>query len=375
MAERLDRPRRERNLLARWGWLGLALSMTLVVPWLLGGEDVLDALADFPLGILALMLVMTVTCWNLNALRLRLLLDGRAGRVGQGEALAIEMAAKFALCATPGGSGGAVTLLALLARRGFPPSRGSAIFLVDQGCDMLFFLAMLGVLVSISLGGNVTWPHQGLLAIAMLGLVGLMLLVGVSLLRLPRLLRQPPSIGLRRLSAHRRRWLARRLLGCRRALIATLCLPPLRLASILGLCAAHWLLRYSLLYLAVLGVGGQADWAWTFLTQMLAMAASQISILPGGAGAAELGVGALLMPLMPATQAAAAVVVWRLVTYHLYLLAGAPAFVILVGRWLKRPSGSDVASTSTLTPASRQRSRYARQPSANAPPDSPRHPR
>ncbi len=113
--------------------------MALVVPWLLGGEDVLDALADFPLGILALMLVMTVTCWNLNALRLRLLLDGRAGRVGQGEALAIEMAAKFALCATPGGSGGAVTLLALLARRGFPPSRGSAIFLVDQAATCCSF--------------------------------------------------------------------------------------------------------------------------------------------------------------------------------------------------------------------------------------------
>ncbi|MDT8894147.1 lysylphosphatidylglycerol synthase transmembrane domain-containing protein [Halomonas sp. I1] len=335
MAERLARPRRERSLLARWGWLGLALSMALVVPWLLGGENVVDVLVEFPIDMLGLMLVMTMTCWNLNALRLRLLLDGRAGRLGQGEALAIEMAAKFALCATPGGSGGAVTLLALLARRGFSPSRGSAIFLVDQGCDMLFFLAILGVLASISLGGNVVWPHQGLLAIAMLGLVGLMLLVGLSILRLPRLLRQRPSLWLRRLSPRRRRWLARRLIGCRRALIATLCLPPTRLAAILGLCAAHWLLRYSLLYLAVLGVGGQVEWAWTFLTQMLAMAASQVSILPGGAGAAELGVGALLMPLMPATQAAAAVVVWRLVTYHLYLLAGAPAFALLMGRWLR----------------------------------------
>ncbi len=348
--------------------------MALVVPWLMGGENIVGALAEFPIDMLGLMLVMVVTCWNLNALRLRLLLDGRAGRLGQGEALAIELAAKFALCATPGGSGGAVTLLALLARRGFSPSRGSAIFLVDQGCDMLFFLAMLGVLASISLGGNVAWPHQGLLAIAMLSLVGLMLLIGLSILRLPRLLRQRPNRWLRRLSPRRRRWLARRLLGCRLALIATLCLPPTRLVTILGLCAAHWLLRYSLLYLAVLGVGGQAGWAWTFLTQMLAMAASQVSILPGGAGAAELGVGALLMPLMPATQAAAAVVVWRLVTYHLYLLAGAPAFTLLMGRWLRRSSGAD-DKTSTFTPTSRQRSHRVRQPAANVSPGSPRHPR
>ncbi|RAW07979.1 TIGR00374 family protein [Halomonas elongata] len=373
MAERRDR---ERSVMARWGWLGLALSMALAVPWMLGGKDILGALAEFPLDILGLMLVMVVACWNLNALRLRLLLDGRAGRLGQGQALAIEMAAKFALCATPGGSGGAVTLLALLARRGFSPSRGSAVFLVDQGCDMLFFLAMLGVLIGISLSGNVNWPHQGLLAIAMLSLVGLMLLVGLSLLRLPQLLRQRPSWWLRRLSSRRRRWLARRLLSCRLALITTLCLPPARLATILGLCAAHWLLRYSLLYLAVLGVGAHVDWAWTFLTQMLAMAASQISILPGGAGAAELGVGALLMPLMPAAQAAAAVVVWRLVTYHLYLLAGAPAFAILVGRWLRRASASDgTRGASRITPPAHRRSRPARPPEAGASPDSPRPPR
>ncbi|MDL4864430.1 TIGR00374 family protein, partial [Halomonas elongata] len=76
--------------MARWGWLGLALSMALAVPWMLGGQDILGTLAEFPLDILGLMLVMVVACWNLNALRLRLLLDGRAGRLGQGQALAIE---------------------------------------------------------------------------------------------------------------------------------------------------------------------------------------------------------------------------------------------------------------------------------------------
>ncbi|WP_141317717.1 lysylphosphatidylglycerol synthase transmembrane domain-containing protein [Halomonas halmophila] len=350
---------------ARWGWLALAASMTLIVPWLLGGRQLLAALERFPLDVLGLMLVLVVTCWNLNALRLRLLLDGRAGRLGQGGALGIEMAAKFALCATPGGSGGAITLLALLARRGLSPSRGSAIFLVDQGCDMLFFAAMLGVLAGMSLGGNVDWPHQGLLATAMLGLVGLMSIIMLTMLRLPRLLRRRPGWVWRRLSARRRRWLSRRLLGCRRALLATLTLPPLRLVGIMGLCAAHWLLRYSLLYLAVLGIGQEVDWAWTFLTQMLAMAASQMSVLPGGAGAAELGVGALLMPIMPATQAAAAIVVWRLTTYHLYLIAGAPAFMVLMRRWWRRSSGGPPFMASL-----RRRWSPARHAGANAPPSS-----
>ncbi|MGM0693539.1 MAG: lysylphosphatidylglycerol synthase domain-containing protein [Pseudomonadota bacterium] len=110
-------------------------------------------------------------------------------------------------------------------------------------------------------------------------------------------------------------------------------LPLATLLAMLGLTAVHWLLRYSLLYLAALGAGGYADWLlWTFLTQMLAMAASQFSFLPGGAGAAELGVGGLLLPLMEREQAAAAV----LVSYQLYLAAGAPLFLLSAYRLVRR---------------------------------------
>ncbi|MCP1315674.1 YbhN family protein, partial [Halomonas sp. 707D7] len=117
----------------------------------------------------------------------------------------------------------------------------------------------------------------------------------------------------------------------------TLRLPRPTLGAILALTALHWLLRYSLLYLAVLGVGGQVDWLWTFLVQMLALAASQLSFLPGGAGAAELGVGGLLLPMMAPPQVAAAVLVWRLVSYHLYLAVGAPVFVLLGARGFAAP--------------------------------------
>gem|GEM_PF-6068072 len=51
-------------------------------------------------------------------------------------------------------------------------------------------------------------------------------------------------------SLKRRRWLARRLLRCRQAILATLRLPTTTLLAVLMLTSAHWLLRYSLLYLA-----------------------------------------------------------------------------------------------------------------------------
>ncbi|MDR9438678.1 MAG: lysylphosphatidylglycerol synthase transmembrane domain-containing protein [Halomonas sp.] len=318
----------------------MALIAPLVVTAWLGGTEALGAVKRFPLDVIALMLLMAFLCWNLNAARLRLMLDGRAGQLGQRGALGIELASKFALCATPGGSGGPATLLVLLAQRGLPASRGTAIFLLDQGCDLLFFLCMLSGLVTYSLLGETQWPHQALIQIALAALalvaVGFTLAMGC----LPRLLRYTPSPGACWLSGYRRRWLVRRLLKCRHALQATLRLPVATLLAMLMLTTAHWLLRYSLLYLAVLGAGGNADWLWTFLTQMMAMAASQFSFLPGGAGAAELGVGGLLLPLMEREQAAAAVLVWRLVSYHLYLAAGAPVFLWLAAGWLARPGAS-----------------------------------
>ncbi|SDI70298.1 conserved hypothetical protein [Billgrantia gudaonensis] len=329
----------------RWRHLGLlllALLAPLLVSWWLGGHEALATIGAFPGPLLALMGIITVLCWNLNAARWRLLLSGRAGHLGQDGALAIEMAVKFALCATPGGSGGAATFLLLLARRGFPPARATAIYLVDQSCDLLFFAVMLSLLVAATLTGAVDWPHRTLIGAASLGLGLVLLGLGLILAWLPWLLRRRPWLAWP--GPRRRRRFARQLLSGRRTLIATLRLPPSVLASIFGLCGLHWLLRYSLLYLAVLGIIGQggtlADWAWTFLVQMLAMAASQFSVLPGGAGAAEISVGALLLPLMEPGQVAAAVVIWRLVSYHLYLLAGAPVFLIQVARWLGRPVAS-----------------------------------
>lgn len=306
------------------------LLMTVVV----GGRDALSQIQQFPLGLLVTMLAIALLCWNLNAARLRLMLNGRAGTLGQRGALGVELAAKFALCATPGGSGGPVTLLVLLAQRGISPAKGAGVFLIDQGCDLLFFFVMLSGLVLLAQVGDAAWPYQTLIQLALAALAILALSMAAMMGCLPTLLRarRLPTLGL---SVYRRRWLTRRLLRCRYALKVTLALPRLTLAMIMGLTAAHWLLRYSLLFLAVVGVGGDISWLWTFLTQMLAMAASQFSFLPGGAGAAEVGVGSLLLPFMAHDQVAAAVLVWRLISYHLYLAAGAPLFMLYSARLLQ----------------------------------------
>jgi len=86
------------------------------------------------------------------------------------------------------------------------------------------------------------------------------------------------------------------------------------------------------LYLALKGLGADLQWAWSFLIQMLSLSAGQFSLLPGGAGAAELTSAALLAPMVGKSTAAAAILIWRAVTYYFYLLAGGPVFFMMVGR-------------------------------------------
>src|SRR3546814_4960124 len=86
--------------------------------------------------------------------------------------------------------------------------------------------------------------------------------------------------------SRKRRW-ARKVLGFRNALVDCFRLPRRLLLAVFGLTTLHWLLRFSVLYLTLRGLGGELAWAWTFLVQLLALTAGQLSLLPGGAGRSE----------------------------------------------------------------------------------------
>ena len=68
------------------------------------------------------------------------------------------------------------------------------------------------------------------------------------------------------------------------------------------------------------------------MVQILALTAGQLSLLPGGAGSAELASAALLTPMVGKSSTAAAILIWRFVTYYFYLIVGAPVFLQLAGR-------------------------------------------
>ena len=317
----------------RLGWLALALLFALAVPTLLGGSELLPRLKHFDPALMLGLLGMIVLCWMINAVRLRLLLGQQGARVGPIRSLGVVMATEFAICTTPGGSGGPLTLMALLARERIGPARSGAVFAMDQLNDLLFFFCAMLAIAGYALFHSLGHSQLSMLLGSALLLCSALLAIGV-MLHYRRAVMRANGRVLTRLGmspARRRRW-ARRLLRFIHALSDTWRLPKRTLALVFLLTCAHWSLRYSVLYLVLRGLGVELAWIPSFLVQMLALSAGQFSLLPGGAGAAELTSATLLSPLVGSSTAAAAILLWRAVTYYFYLLAGGPVFLCLVAR-------------------------------------------
>lgn len=313
--------------------LFVVLLAAVSIPLVLGGNEIWSRLDGFSLPWLLIMFGMILICWVVNTVRLRLLLGDQCGRIGRLKSLGVVMAAEFAYCATPGGSGGPLTVMALLARHGVRPARGSAVFAMDQLSDLLFFLCALSGILIYALFQHLSQRIEWMLMVSAISLFGGLLTCGMvahyhrSLIRLS-------GRWLARLNvkpATRKRW-TRKLLHFLAAFTDTLKLPVQSLIKVFALTCVHWLLRYSVLYLTLRGLGAELQWAWSFLIQMLALSAGQLSLLPGGAGAAELTSAALLAPMVGKSTAAAAILIWRAVTYYFYLLVGGLVFLLMLGR-------------------------------------------
>ena len=241
----------------RWWLLGGALLAAAMVPLLLGGTGLFERLRHFPGSLLVTMLAMVLVGWNLNALRLRLLLGRR--KLGQRRAFGIVVATEFAICATPGGAGGPLTLMALLMRQGVAPAKGTATYAVEQLSDLLFFAcALVGVLIY-ALTHALSTHIASLLGFSVALLIGVMALLAL----LGRFHRQVfllngwlvTRLGMK--ETRKRRW-ARKVLGFRNALVDCFRLPRRILLAVFGLTTLHWLLRFSVLYLTL--QGWEANW-------------------------------------------------------------------------------------------------------------------
>lgn len=320
--------------------IALALAVGAAIPVFIGGRALLPELRSLPAQMWLSVLGSVAIGWLINAMRLRLVLGGLGQKLGLPRAMAKVMAIEFATNATPAGSGGALAYVYLVAQRGISSSHAAAMYALDQVLDLTFFLAALLVIAPLMLAGpgqmHLGWQIGTLLILLGGGCVLLWLTVRDYrrvLLWAGQVLRHL------RISVARRRQLARWILRFRHGLGLLLGLARWRLGLVYLLCVCHWLIRYSILFWVVRGLGERVPWSYLFLTQMLSFGVGQATLLPGGSGGVELGFSALLASWLPAATLAAALLAWRCATYYWLLLAGAGPFVLLIGRrlWQEPP--------------------------------------
>ena len=320
-----------------WLLAGVGFGLGLGIPLVLGGRELLPLLSTISWKLPALLMLMVLAAWNLNAGRVKLLVGGMGQTAAYGQALATVMATEFAFCATPGGTGGLVTYAYLLRRFGLSMPQGLALCAVDQLMDVLFFItALAGILLywlvrpgALHIGWQLSF--LGILLVVVLGLAWLFLnYFRRFLLWLNVFLR------FLKIPAAKRHSLLRWALEFRRNLQVVRAFSFLRLLGVYLFCLGYWLLRYSILYAVVRGFGGTLSWSYCFLAQMFSHTVGQATLVPGGSGGAEASSGLFLAPVLGGAKAAAAILLWRFATFYFYLLIGGPVFALLAGRSLWR---------------------------------------
>lgn len=331
----------------------LSIVVSLAVSLAYGGMEVFARIAQLPQWPLAAGLGMVVLSWLVNTARLRLLVRGLDLRLTYRETFPLVMATEFSIAATPVGTGGLLTLIYLLKRHGLPVAQATALYTIDQLLDLVFFFTLLPLLAVLLVSGYAPIHLQHQLALLAMVLMGGLACIALTVWNYRRmLLLAGRLLRALRIARTRRTQLARAFVHFRRGIRLILALPRQRLLAVYALCAAHWLLRYSVLFVLSTGAGAGFTWSTLILVQMLALTAGQISLLPGGSGAVELTFGLIMSHRLDATTTAVLLLEWRFILYYWSLIVGAPFFtwqMVQGGRDANEPCGKSASIASLMT--------------------------
>lgn len=283
-----------------------------------------EKLAGARWSLLALAPAMVALAWCCNGARTWLLAPVVARRIRFREALGVTLSVEFALAATPGGVGGVPVRVALSRRLGIPPEASVAIVAADVAADVIFFALL--------------WPFAAVAVGALLARSGLgqKLAAGWADAHPLQWLAWGGALGAAAGWLVWRRWRARRpggrldrWGGAARRTAGNVArfwrAGKLRFAAVVAVGAVQWCCRYGVLPLVFFAFGVETPVLPLMLLQGCLFLISLLVVMPGGGGSVELLSGAILPLFAPAAVVGPAVLLWRVATYHLYVLAGGVA--------------------------------------------------
>ena len=99
------------------------------------------------------------------------------------------------------------------------------------------------------------------------------------------------------------------------------------------LTAFQWLIRYGVLWLALLDLGYHVPYGFALVLQAVDLPLAQWTGIPAGCGSADLGLAAALGPQVTGPTVATALLLWRFSTLYIPLLVGTLSLVVLACKW------------------------------------------
>jgi len=330
--------------------IAAALAATLAVPMLLGGRAALWQALEFSVRGYAVLFGVIAVSWFARAAKIQLLLRRLGTRSRFGTLFLISLASDFAFISTPGGIGGYAAGVFYLRRAGASTSSAATITAADQLLDWAFFalalplagLAMFrsdipAILSWLAFGTSALMLALGAAAVIARRRVGAWLFNDNAVVRRwPRLRRHQQLLREFFVSLERQ---AGVLLGGGRGF----------LSAMLLLCGLQWLARYGVLWIALYLLGHKVSFALTLLMQSLVLHAAMWTGVPSGGGGAELGLTAALAAWVPAEALATALLLWRVATLYICLIAGGIAIALLARTSHGHATAAPAPSPATAT--------------------------
>lgn len=321
-----------------------ALAATLLVPLYFGGEAALRATLHLSIGAYGALFAAILASWIARTVKLQLLLRRMGVAVGFVHMFEISLATDFGFLATPAGLGGYAASVYYVRRAGAPISAAAALTAADQALDLVFFAIAVPV-AGFAFFGSALPPK--LVAAALATSAALMAFVLIALLA-----RRQSWLSPRALQRLGTRWpRLQRAVAEFRAQAGTqtrllLGGGPLFLGGAFALTVLQWFTRYGVLWLVLVLLGYPVSFWLLLALQALVLHVAQWSGVPAGGGGAELGLTASLATWVPAATLATALLLWRMVTLYLALVAGALAIARLARRQVSaaNPHGSPDAT-------------------------------
>jgi uncharacterized protein (TIRG00374 family) len=324
-----------------------ALAASVAVPMLFGGRAALWQALEFSAqGYLVLVMVVAVS-WFARALKIQLLLRKLDVHAAFAQVFLISLATDFGFISTPGGVGGYAASVFYLRRAGASVGSAATVTAADQVLDWTFFAFALPLAGLALIAADVP-PALSALAF---GTSALMIAIAIAVLITRRrfgrwlfgdnaLARRWPRVQRRLRQLHEFSGSLTRNAG------VLLNGGPGFLGCMLALAGLQWMARYGVLWVALALLGYKVSFALTLLLQSLVLHAAMWTGVPSGGGGAEIGLGAALAAWVPATGIATALLLWRVATFYLCLLAGAIAIAVLA-RW-RTPADASLATPESI---------------------------